>query len=313
MTVLHRGQTHAEDLPREVTEVLGERADLPRHAREFAPDVVLDMMPMRATDAETVMRTFRGVAGRIVAISSMDVYRAYGRFNGLEPGEPDPVPLTETSPLRETLYPYRATATGPEDPLHDYDKIPVEQIVLGDPELPGTVLRLPAVYGPRDYRHRVFPYLKRMDDGRPEILLGVREARWRWSRGYVDNVAAVIACAITDPRAAGETFNVCDAATLGEAQWVEAIGRAAGWTGRVVTLPDDSLPAHLRRDCHWEQDLHADSGRIRAVLGCEEVVTLEEGMRLAVEWQRSHPPESVNPDDFDYAAEDAALAACGRP
>lgn len=123
----------------------------------------------------------------------------------------------------------------------------------------------------------------------------------------MDNVAEAIAFAVTDPRAAGETFNVCDAATLAEAQWVEAIGRAAGWTGR-VTLPDDSLPAHLRRDYHWEQDLDADAGRIRAALGLEEVVTLEEGMRRTVEWQRSHPHDRVYPDDFDYAAEDAALS-----
>jgi nucleoside-diphosphate-sugar epimerase len=43
---------------------------------------------------------------------------------------------------------------------------------MGTAGLPGTVLRLPTVYGPGDYQHRLFEYLKRMDDGRPAILLG---------------------------------------------------------------------------------------------------------------------------------------------
>ena len=43
--------------------------------------------------------------------------------------------------------------------------------MLSDPELPGTVLRLPAVYGPEDRQHRTFEYLKRMDDGRRAILV----------------------------------------------------------------------------------------------------------------------------------------------
>jgi nucleoside-diphosphate-sugar epimerase len=38
-------------------------------------------------------------------------------------------------------------------------------------EFPVTILRLPALYGPGDKRHRLFPYLKRMDDVRPAILV----------------------------------------------------------------------------------------------------------------------------------------------
>ncbi|HCJ33637.1 MAG TPA: NAD-dependent dehydratase, partial [Ktedonobacter sp.] len=53
---------------------------------------------------------------------------------------------------------------------------------MSDPMLPGTILRLPMMYGPRDKQHRLFEYLKRMDDQRLAIILGEAYARWRWPR-----------------------------------------------------------------------------------------------------------------------------------
>src|SRR5947209_896158 len=109
ITLFHRGQTHAE-LPQGVKEILGDRRPLSASAselRRIVPDVVLDMIPFSEQDAREVMNTFTGIAGRVVAISSQDVYRAFGRVNRKESGPLDPLPLMEDSPLRENLYPYR--------------------------------------------------------------------------------------------------------------------------------------------------------------------------------------------------------------
>ena len=57
--------------------------------------------------AAALMDTFRGVARRVVVISSIDVYRASGVLHGTESGQLEPVPLTEDSALR----------TGPPYPL----------------------------------------------------------------------------------------------------------------------------------------------------------------------------------------------------
>src|SRR5260370_3635763 len=129
VAVYHRGQTHA-DLPPSVTHLLGERDALPDRRDELsrlAPDVALDMRPMTGAEAAAVMAALSGIVRRIVAISSQDVYRAYGRLIGTEPGPPDPVPLTEAAPLRAQLYPYRGeTPRTPDDPrrwLDDYDKL----------------------------------------------------------------------------------------------------------------------------------------------------------------------------------------------
>src|SRR5713226_10493321 len=79
ITLFHRGQTRVETLP-EVQEMLGDRRPLAPHARDLqrlAPDVVLDMVPVIEQDAREIMNTFTGIARRVVAISSQDVYRAF--------------------------------------------------------------------------------------------------------------------------------------------------------------------------------------------------------------------------------------------
>jgi nucleoside-diphosphate-sugar epimerase len=324
VTVFHRGETEA-DLAPEVRHLhhgpraWGDRGHFAEFAPEFqrlAPDVVLDMILMNEADARAAVETFRGLVGRLVAVSSEDVYRAYDRLRGKDPGPVDPVPLTEDSPLRDRLYPYHDDARpvyvqGSEDRYHRYEKILVERVVMSEPELPGTVLRLPAVYGPGDGRHRLFPYLKRMDDGRPAILMSEGQAPWRWSRGYVENVGAAIAMAVADERAAGRIYNAAEPEALPEAEWARRIGQAAGWSGEIVTLPGDHLPEHLRSTQVWEQHWCVDTSRIRQELGFHEPVPFEEGLRRTVAWERMNPPESWDPKQFDYAAEDAALAAFG--
>ena len=314
VTLFHRGQTNA-DLPPDAHHILGDRQRLADFASEFkrlAPEVVLDMIPYTEPDAQAVRRNFKGIARRVVAISSMDVYRAYDRVRRAHVAPLDATPLTEDSPLREVLYPYRSKAKGPDERNYNYDKIPVEQVLMNDPELAGTILRLPAVYGPGDPQHRVFEYLKPMDDGRPVILLEQRRARWRWTRGYVENVAAAIALALTDERAAGRIYNVGEENAQTETEWIESIGRAAGWQGKVLPVARDRLPEHLKDDLDWEQDLAADTGRIRKELGYAEPVQREEALRRTVAWERAHPPPEVDPKSYDYAAEDAALAEQAR-
>ena len=89
--------------------------------------------------------------------------------------------------------------------------------------LPGTILRFPMVYGPLDPQHRLFECLKRMDDGLPVILLGEGRARWRWTKGYVENLATAVVLAVTDDQAAGRIYNVGERETLTWAEWVRAI------------------------------------------------------------------------------------------
>ena len=270
----------------------------------FAPDVVLDIIPYTERQARDVMETFHGLAGRIVAVSSADVYRNYDGLRGKPSAPPDPVPLTEESPLREALFPYRGSDI-PFAYRDDYEKILVERIVLNQPGLPGTVLRLPAVYGPGNRQHRLRPHLHRIDNGRRAILLGEKQAGWCWTRGYVGNVAAAIALAVTDARGAGQTYNVGEVPTLTEREWIRLIGNVLGWRGDVVTIPDEQLPAHLRQPYDWRYHLATDTTRIREGLSYREPISQQEAIEATVRWERSQADDTERPD---YAAEDAALA-----
>lgn len=287
VAVFSRGKTRA-DLPCEVRRFVGDQAELGRHVRafrDFSPDVVVGMHLMSEREAQAFADTFSGLARRALVISSMDVYRAYNRLRRVEPGPPDPMPLTEDSPVREKLYPYRDFVSDPW--AQEYDKLLVERAVMGTPGLPGTILRLPFVYGPGDGLYRLAEYLIPMDEGRPTILMDEQRAGWRAARGYVDNVAEAIALAATDSQAAGRVYNVADAEAFTEREWALMIGRTAGWTGEVVTKPKEELPADVVKEYDFRQHLSADTQRIRTELGYREPVSLVESLRRTIEWERN--------------------------
>ena len=307
VSLFHRGQVETV-VSAAANHIHGDRRNLPTFKSQFkrlAPDVVIDMICHNERDASGLIQTFEGVAERLVVISSMDVYRAYGCLLRHETAFPETTPLNEDSPLRTSCFPYRTQANSPDDMAFDYDKIPVEQVVMNATRLTGTVLRLAAVYGPGD--HRVFDHLKRMLDGRDRILLEKEHARWRWTRGYVDNVAAAIALASVDDRAGGRVYNVGEPEALTETEWVQTIGRAIGWEGKVVTLTRESMPKHLVAPYDFTHHLMGDTNRIRDELGYVEYVPREEAMRQTVEWERTHPPQEGTLRRFDYSAEDSAL------
>jgi nucleoside-diphosphate-sugar epimerase len=171
----------------------------------------------------------------------------------------------------------------------EYDKIPIEREVLGHGELPGTVVRLPMVYGPRDPLRRFHPIVKRIADGRQAIPFSADMAQWRATKGYVEDVGVAIVAAAVADRAAGRIYNVGESDTLTELEWARQIARALNWDGEFKLMPDDHLPAHLRAPGNTAQHWIGDTIRIREELGFRETVAREEAIRRTVEWERASP------------------------
>ena len=78
ITLFHRGKSKA-DLPEDIPHIYGDRNDLTDFRDEFAklkPYLVLDMAPITEKHAKDVVEVFKGIAERVVVISSQDVYQS---------------------------------------------------------------------------------------------------------------------------------------------------------------------------------------------------------------------------------------------
>jgi nucleoside-diphosphate-sugar epimerase len=286
VAAFHRGESSGG-----AKTIRGDRKDLGAHRdefRHFAPEVVIDTIAYTDADGHALIRAFGDIARRLVVLSSQDVYAAYGRLLRLESGPAEGAPATEDSPLRESRHPYRAMAR-PGEMAYDYDKILVESAARAGSTVPVTVLRLPKVYGVGEPRRERRPYLIRMLEGAREIRLDRAKAAWRWTRGAVEDVAAAIALAATDERASGRVYNLGEEQASSEAEWVRAIGEAAGWTGRVREIAREDLPEEEREPYDFAHHLVSDTGRIRRELGFVERVGRAESLRRAVAAQRVRP------------------------
>jgi nucleoside-diphosphate-sugar epimerase len=256
VTVFHRGE-HESGLPSSVRHVHDRSAGIPvlsfpAEVRQRPFDVVIHMIAMGEHDAAAAVHAFRGKAGRLVVLSSGDVYRAYGRFAGLEVGPAEEGLLKESSPLRSVLYPYRTQARSPDDWVYSYDKILVERAVLSEPRLPAVVLRLPKVYGPGQ------------NDDLATVYGFRHRPQWRWTHGYVENVAHAIVLAVLHPSAAG-VYNVGEQHTPTVAE-------------RLADLPASSVP-EASMAANFDQNIVFDTTRIRDGLGYSEPVGYREGLR----------------------------------
>src|SRR5271170_3047479 len=80
LAVYHRGLDRP-NVPAGTREILGDQRNLAKSApefRDFSPDVVVHFILASERQARVTMDVFRGIADRMVALSSGDVYRAAG-------------------------------------------------------------------------------------------------------------------------------------------------------------------------------------------------------------------------------------------
>ena len=166
------------------------------------------------------------------------------------------------------------------------------------------------MHGPGDAQHRLYSYLRRMDDGRPAILLDETQAVWRWARGYCRGRRATRSPSrSSSEESAGRIFHVACSIGLEEAEWIRPY-RATWSDGRARRrrCRRRSFRVALRVDVDFRQHYDLDTSRIREELGYAEVVDERTALERTIEWERANPPDEF---EADYAAEDAALASRG--
>lgn len=239
--------------------------------------VLIDMIAYEPRSTIALRKALGDAIGRYVLVSSADVYRNYGGLHRLEECEPFLDVLTEDSPLRTRLYPYRATspraADAPDAWMDAYDKIPIERAIAG-PSV--TIVRLPMVYGPGDRNRRFAWIVTPMKRGAATIAAPAAWLSWVTTYGHVNDVAAAIALCATSSVAAGRTFN-CGERPVSHADWIERFAALAGWSGETVQSEAASLARAIgTMDLRYRLALSTD--RIRSELGYAEVMAPDEAV-----------------------------------
>jgi len=293
LLLVHRGILEPSGMP-EAQHLHAERADLLKHRTalaKFHPDAAIDCRALTRADAETALSALPADI-RLVVISSMDVYRAFGAVN--DDRETDPVPLDEESPVRPYRYPYR----GKRDGMDDYDKLDVEDVYLPQG---ATSLRLPMVYGEHDYQLREEFILRRVRAGRTRIPIGA--GTWLTCRGYVRDIARGARLALESSVARGEALNLCEDSTFSIGMWSRMILEAAGSDAELVHVADNLLPEDLRATGTMKQHILASARRARSLLGWN-TSDPPAALRVTVAWHLANPPLESN---TDFSADDRAL------
>lgn len=221
---------------------------------EVNPDVIIDMIPFTVKNAEILASMCRRLDAmpRLIAVSSIDVYRAYGRLSKTEDAPHQPSPIREDMALR--------TAYGPEGAA--YDKIGVERIYR-EAFVDLTILRMPAIYGWPDTT-RVQFYLDQMLKGATKIKIPKDRASFKFSRCLHKNAAFAISLAVRSDLVGQRIYNVAEHPTFTEYEWAQRIAQHCGWPGDFeVSEPNEEASKPLQ---HFEVDTQA----IRNELGFEE-------------------------------------------
>lgn len=235
------------------------------------PDVVLDLACYQPGQVEMTARNFRGE--RYVFVST----GVYAALHGKPAHEDDFVPFTGEPP--DTL---------------DYrdGKRWCETVLTRHPELPWTVIRPPAVFGPADHTLRIAAYIERIADGGPLLVPSEsfeRQAGLAWVKDI--GFGCALACDLRKD-AAHKAYNVgFEGVSL--RMLIDGIARALGKPARIHPVPFAELPEGASP---YGPDPSRSAGyvidRARRELGFEPSA-LEDALAETLAWYRvakpSHP------------------------
>jgi len=265
----------SRSMPTGVALIRGDKNELSSYAKAFnliQPDTIIHTIADTKNDAENFVKSFKNYRGKVIILSSGDVYQAYSIF--IDGGKEQNELLKEDSPLRENLFPYRKeshqqTHKDLKELFYNYDKILVEQAVQQS-GLNCTILRLAAVYGPNDPQGKLQRYV---DDVRTGIDKKMSNAQlnWKWSRIFVDNIPTAIELILQKDDSVNQVYNLAETEALSIGELYELIRkllktdpRSQEQNGNMHRLQEEKF--------NYGQHLIMDSRKIRNELGYREKV-----------------------------------------
>lgn len=235
--------------------------------------------------------------GRIVMLSSWRVYKAASQAERRQTGEPITAMLSENAPFRT------------DSDLQMTEMIAAESL-LKQSSQEWVIARLPQTFGPGMPRFFGY-YLGLMAAKRPALLLEPGQANWRCTHGFVTDVAAAIAAAVTHQRAANQIYNLGERETPTVGERLHLLARAAGFKGKIMVVPSRMAPKHLyHTEMDYRNDVILDTGRIHRELGFANTTSEKHMWQSTVSWeQQKLAPIQLSSEQLQ--AEDEVLRKFG--
>jgi nucleoside-diphosphate-sugar epimerase len=310
----HRGQ-HNVSFSNGAEHLYGDRRDYAAFKEQMADrraDVIVDMIASDDRDVEAIVESFSKRIQRYICISTYHVYEAWEAAWNKVPSS-QPVPISEEAPKRKQLHPYGEEAR--------FEKLLMESAALEAQErrdFPVTILRWPALYGPRDTTPREWYYVKQALDGRREIAIP-EGGQALFPRGYFENMAHTVALVVDHLEDSGSIYNAADLGALSLREIVETVGEILEHTWEIISVPRELMPTAPRSQLlpyscdpyDVEPHLLYDLTKIRMELGYSDLVAAAEGLEKTVSWLADHrPPADWLP--ISYPDHDEAIRKARR-
>ncbi|MCF7973612.1 MAG: NAD-dependent epimerase/dehydratase family protein [Phycisphaerae bacterium] len=264
VTTVNRGITPVH-YSRPVARFVANRREPERYAGVLAGitvDAVVDVTAYHPGETRLALEAFRGRLRRFVHISTLSVY-----------GWPLDCPVGEDAPL-ET------------NPLNAYgfEKAACERLIFAEhpARLPWTVLRLPAVFGPRDPSSRE-AYLFRQILREKDIIVPARP--YYCQNLFVADAARAVCSLMESDRAVGRVYNAGGTPFTLEA-YVDLLAGLAGKPPRMMRAPARVLEqggADLQKIPYFfEGDLVLETRRIQDEIGFAPAWSTEKALAVTL-------------------------------
>ena len=267
------------DVLAEIDPIAGDLADL-AHVREAVRgcDVVLHLgaqvsIPHSYDEPWLFIETnVIGTFNVLTAVRELEVSRLVIASTSEVYGSARYVPMDEQHPL-QAQSPYAATKIAAEKLAESYHR---------SFAVPVVTLRPFNAFGPRQSARAVIPAVISQALWRDEIRLGSLEPLRDFN--YVANTVDAFIAAASVPGVEGEVFNVGSGRDISVGDLAQLVSTLVGRGVPVVSEPRRERPpgSEVNR-------LQADSKKAAAGLGWAPRVSLEDGLRLTIDWIRAHP------------------------
>jgi nucleoside-diphosphate-sugar epimerase len=178
-----------------------------------------------------------------------------------------------------------------------------------------SYVRFPAIYGARSLVPWEWSVLKRVQDGRRQMILP-DDGLGIISRCAARNAAEVILKIVDRSAVAdGQVYNVADDDQFSIRQWAETVAGLLGAELEFVGIPSVMAPSALVElyPPTGRPHMLLDATKAKVELGYRQVISAHEAMRQTLDWFTENPvtPEAypMYPAKFDYPLEDRLIAA----